>query len=137
MSTYEKQAFIAIITIDEISEHVFDMGEYLDDLESDIESTLESADFFPCMHFESWSDHDWDEESEKLIADDDIVLLIVLQWEDETLPEDTSKSPAQLLNSAFTYHIGADGVRGYFDRFKLYEISISSSGIERLQSGWE
>lgn len=134
---YEKQAYIAIITLENISECVFDMGEYLDDLESDLENIIEDQDFFPCMHFESLSDHDWDDENETLIADDTILLLIVLQWEDVTLPRSNSKTPTEMLENAFKYHIGKDGVRGYFDSFQLYETTgISTTGIKRMQEGW-
>ena len=134
---YSKSSFICIIHIDKIHEHIFDMGEYLDDLESDIESFIESSDFFPCMHFESLSDHDWDEDEEILIADDAIVLLVVLQWEDETLPDDKSKLPADILKQAFETHSGADGVRGYFDRFTLYQTHFSRDALERIEEGWE
>ena len=134
---YSQQSFICIIHIDKIHEHIFDMDEYLDDLESEIESQLESQDFFPCMHFESLSDYDWDEDQELLIADDDIALLVVLQWENETSPEDKSKLPIDILKQAFETHTGEDGVRGYFDSFMLYETYFSDSGLSRIREGWE
>ena len=134
---YNRQSFMCIIHINKIHEHIFDMDEYLDDLESEIESQLESQDFFPCMHFESLSDHDWDEDEEILIADDDIALLVVLQWEDETLPADKSKLPIDILKQAFETHMGEDGVRGYFDKFTLYQTYFSRDALERIEKGWE
>lgn len=133
---YTIQTFLSIITVKDIQESIFDMDEYLDDLESDIERQLNSSDFFPCMHFECLSDYDWDDEEEVLIAGETIILLITLQWEEETLPEDKTKTPYKLLKQAFNFHLATEKEPGYFDFFILHNLNISHKALERIKEGW-
>lgn len=137
MSRYTVQSFIAIVNVENISEHIFDMDEYMNDLEFDFERSLNAQDFFPCVHFSRLSPHDWDEEEEVLIASDDIVILVVLQWEDETLPDDKSIEPAAMAIKAFEAQIEEDGVRGYFDRLLFYPVYYSHRDLERIKDGWK